>query len=184
MRSSIFGFWPPASSACVTIFLLATILLSVVSEAAPSSTFGYIRRRDNAKLEGHHHAHDHASEFEDMGMASATAAQENDDVPTLSAIIAIPSEAPAAHHDANGGHSHGSHQPPKTILNDTDIHLWHKYPPSYLAADFRLDKDSAIFGEEFDESWDPNHASSHRALLLLHAGVFYTAYFGLLPICK
>lgn len=86
--------------------------------------------------------------------------------------------------DPHAAHGHGSHSAPKDTLDDVDIHFWHKFPPTYLAADFRLDNDSAIFGEDFDEAWDPETASGHKGLLLTHVGGFYTAYLGLLPVGK
>lgn len=89
---------------------------------------------------------------------------------------------PAAPHGHGHGHGHGSHAPAMTELNDTDIHRWHHYPVSYLAADFRLTQDQAIFGDEFDEDYDPDTASGHRGLAIAHVFGFYTAYFGALPI--
>ena len=81
-------------------------------------------------------------------------------------------------------HSHGSHRAPKVSLDDTGIHHWHQFPPTYLAADFRLDNDTAIFGEEFDETWDPENASGHKGLMLIHVLGMTLAYFGALPIGK
>lgn len=180
MRATIFGHLPPASSSCVTTFLLTTILLSIVSNATPSGRAGLLDLRDERHHEGHYHD-GHASGHEAMVMSESTAGVENDDVASTSAVIASPKPT-SIHSDPHGGHSHGSHAPAKTVLDDADIHFWHKYPPSYLAADFRLDNDSAIFGEEFDEAWDPNDASGHRGLAILHVLSFYTAYFGFLPI--
>jgi hypothetical protein len=47
-----------------------------------------------------------------------------------------------------------------------------------------LAKDQAIFGEELDDTWSPEHAGGHRGFAFLHAGLFLVAYFGLLPIGK
>jgi hypothetical protein len=79
-------------------------------------------------------------------------------------------------------HSHGSHEAAKVTLNDVDIHTWHDFPPSYLAADFRLTNDSAIFGEVFDEDWDPENASGHKGLMAAHVVAMCLAYFGALPM--
>ncbi|EIW68262.1 hypothetical protein TREMEDRAFT_69277 [Tremella mesenterica DSM 1558] len=79
-------------------------------------------------------------------------------------------------------HEHGSHKAPKVVLDDVSIHHWHHFPPSYLAADFRLDSDSAIFGEEFDESWDTEQTERHGGLMLVHVASMVIAYFGALPI--
>jgi len=79
-------------------------------------------------------------------------------------------------------HSHGTHQAAKVMLNDTDIHHYHHFPPSYLAADFQLDNDSAIFGEEFDATWYPDEASRHKGLMAVHVGGMTLAYFAALPI--
>ncbi len=79
-------------------------------------------------------------------------------------------------------HHHSSHTPAKTILDDVDIHNWHQFPPTYLAADFRLTNDSAIFGEDFGEDWDPAKANGHPGLMVLHVGAMMVAYFGALPV--
>ena len=91
-----------------------------------------------------------------------------------------PPHAPAPH----SGHNHGSHEAPKEILNEVGIHFWHKFPPTYLDADFKLDKDSAIFGEDFDADWDPEAANGHKVLMLFHVGAMMVAYFVALPICE
>ncbi|WWC63391.1 uncharacterized protein I303_105991 [Kwoniella dejecticola CBS 10117] len=79
-------------------------------------------------------------------------------------------------------HNHGSHTPAKVKLDDQAIHALHYFPPTYLDVDFKLDNDSAIFGEEFDEHWDVGALESHKGLKALHALLYYGAYFGLLPI--
>ncbi|WWC90617.1 uncharacterized protein L201_005553 [Kwoniella dendrophila CBS 6074] len=87
-------------------------------------------------------------------------------------------ERPPSGHD----HDHGSHTEAKIELDDIGIHKWHYFPPTYLDADFKLDNDSAIFGEEFDDDWNPDEFVSHKALMALHSLLYYGAYFGLLPI--
>jgi len=87
-------------------------------------------------------------------------------------------------HGHGHGHGHGGHHTPQTDLNETDVHYWHHFPASYLAADFRLAKDQVIFGEELDDTWSPEGAGGHRTLVVVHAGLFLVAYFGLLPIGK
>jgi hypothetical protein len=105
---------------------------------------------------------------------------------TSSAILIKPSTAAPAHHAHNphGGHGHGKHHVPQVELNETDVHYWHHFPASYLAADFRLTRDQVIFGEELDDTWEPEEAGGHRKLAFVHAGLFLIAYFGLLPIGK
>jgi hypothetical protein len=88
--------------------------------------------------------------------------------------------ASAAAHGA--AHNHGGHAAPKVVLDDADIHYWHSFPPSYLAADFRLDVDSAIFGEEFPDDWAADEAGGRKGLLLAHVASMLVAYFGILPI--
>jgi hypothetical protein len=111
----------------------------------------------------------------------------------------------AAAHAAQGHHhSHGAHSAPIVALNDTDIHYWHSFPPSYLAADFRLDEDSAIFGEEFPPDWRESGDGAggeggeeservvrvrgidtgKRGWMVLHVVGMCVAYFGALPICE
>jgi len=111
-------------------------------------------------------------------------ADDNPNISAPSAMSNVTNSTTAPLPPDPHGHNHGSHTEPKYVLDDVDIHFWHKFPPSYLAADFRLDNDSAIFGEEFDETWDPDDASGHRGLVILHALGFYTAYFGLMPVGK
>lgn len=115
----------------------------------------------------------------------------------ISSAITSSSEASTANssasshehsHESHGAeqapdpHSHGAHNAALEMLNDTEIHRWHHFPPTYLDADFRLDADSAIFGEEFDESWDLEDVESHKGLAFVHAFLMGLAYFGVLPI--
>jgi hypothetical protein len=81
-------------------------------------------------------------------------------------------------------HHHGSHMPAILKLNDTKIHLKHHFPPSYLAADFKLCQDTAIFGEEFDQTWNKEEIASHKGLMVLHVLGYYGAYFGIMPLGK
>lgn len=91
------------------------------------------------------------------------------------------------HHDSHDAppdpHGHHSHAPVKEFLNDTEIHRWHKFPPTYLDADFRLTQDSVIFGEELPENW-PGDTPSHPGLMILHVAAMCVAYFGALPVGK
>lgn len=93
----------------------------------------------------------------------------------------------APHHDDHHDeappdpHGHHSHAPVKEFLNDTDIHRWHKFPPTYLDADFRLTQDSVIFGEELPADW-PGETPSHPGLMILHVAAMCVAYFGALPV--
>ncbi|KAK4688440.1 hypothetical protein P7C73_g1670, partial [Tremellales sp. Uapishka_1] len=77
---------------------------------------------------------------------------------------------------------HHSHAAPKTVLDDEAIHRIHHFPPSYLAADFRLSPDTAIFGEEFDDEWDPSAEGGARGWMIVHVAGMVGAYFGALPI--
>ena len=163
----------PAASPFVRTFLLTNTALSIFTNAAPSPV-----TPAELELRQHDHAteHDHAIHLmDDVALPSASSKM----LARPKTTISPHSSPPSAH-----GHNHGSHTEPKYILDDVDIHFWHKFPPSYLAADFRLDNNSAIFGEELDETWDPENASGHRGLVLMHALGFYSAYFGLLPIGK
>lgn len=120
-----------------------------------------------------HHTEEHNSE---------DSIQDHDHLHTSEAPSGS-SKADAASAAAHGAsHHHGSHTAPKTELNDADIHYWHSFPPSYLAADFRLDVDTAIFGEEFPEDWVPENAGGRRGLVSLHIASMLVAYFGILPV--
>lgn len=111
---------------------------------------------------------------------------------TSSSEASTPNSSAPSHehsHESHGAekapdpHSHShSHSAALEILNDTDIHRWHQFPPTYLDADFRLDADSAIFGEEFDDSWNLEEVESHKGLALVHAFLMGLAYFGVLPV--
>ena len=180
MRLSILRHLPPVSSSCVSTFLLYTVLFSIVADAASADEL-VVREGEHQ----HGHGHIHAHSDEGVALESNTSMTEgmnmsNDD---HNSSAVSPSPLPPQPH-AHSGHSHGSHAAPLTTLDDAGIHFWHKFPPTYLAADFRLDNDSAIFGEEFDETWDPENESGHKGLVFLHAVGFYSAYFGLLPLSK
>ncbi|WVQ80188.1 hypothetical protein IAT38_002293 [Cryptococcus sp. DSM 104549] len=178
----------------VTTFLLAGLLAA----AAPSPVV--------AALEppiARHEAHEHGEGMMDMGSAGGEEeAEETQPAPaemdppasSVTGHSDLPSPSPSApahppHGDHAGHadsppdpHAHGSHAAPLDVLNDTDIHRWHKFPPTYLDADFRLDADSAIFGEEFDASWDLSKIESHKGMAGVHAALMMLAYFGVLPI--
>jgi hypothetical protein len=156
---------------------LTTLLLSSSVVASPVAVDSLYLRQDHP---GHFHDHDmHNDDVDVDAEVSETSAAMP--MPEASSAVSDPKSSPP---DPHGGHSHGSHAAPLTELNDTDIHRWHSYPVSYLAADFRLTQDQAIFGDEFDEEYDPQEASSHLGLAFLHVAIFYTAYFGLLPLCE
>lgn len=99
-------------------------------------------------------------------------------------LAPTPTPAPPAHAGGGHGHGHNMHAPVKDKLNDTDIHLWHSFPPTYLDADFRLTQDSVIFGEDLPLDWDPSTHPSHRGLMLAHVVSMVLAYFAALPIGK
>lgn len=179
------------SAAFVHVILLSLSLTSVAASITPSNTL--VARHDD-----HHEDMDetipwpmessgssaHEELAHDMHMPSVTPVASSTAIPDATVISAsIPPESFAQAH-SHGGHDHGSHAAPKDVLDDADIHNWHDFPPSYLAADFRLDNDSAIFGEVFDETWDAEDASGHVGLAMLHAGMELVAYFGILPIGK
>lgn len=139
---------------------------------------------DPEENQSHGGTHDH---HDVMDMPSGSSA------PTASAPISSSSAVSpdsAAHHDMSEPHgpppdhhhSHGSHAAAKVELNDAEIHYWHSFPPSYLAADFRLTNDSVIFGEELPAEWDPETASGHKGLMVLHVVFMCMAYFAVLPI--
>lgn len=121
--------------------------------------------------------------------AAEAAAASATDASSAPAAPAAPTPGSDSHNDAHDKparpphdpHGHHSHAPVKEFLNDTDIHLWHKFPPTYLDADFRLTQDSVIFGEELPADW-PGETPSHPGLMVLHVAAMVVAYFGALPI--
>lgn len=132
--------------------------------AAPSPGSDVAARHDH-----HHDLHaSHKAEESTMSTTSDSSSSSSTQRPT-----------PPNTHARHGGH----HQA-QLELNETDVHYWHHFPPSYLAADFRLSKDQVIFGEELDETWVPEDEGGHRTLAFAHAGSFVLAYFGFLPIGK
>lgn len=135
------------------------------TSATPSPSPALVDRHDH---HAHEHHHDELPAFASTSTSSLGAASSTTSRP-------IPPN-PHAHH--------GGHHQAQLELNETDVHYWHHFPPSYLAADFRLTKDQVIFGEELDETWVPEEAGGHRTLAIAHAGTFVLAYFGLLPIGK
>ncbi|TYJ58053.1 hypothetical protein B9479_001148 [Cryptococcus floricola] len=179
----------------VTTFLVSTLLLSAVLPVFATP--------DNAARPALQVKHEGEDDDVPMDMGHAEDAVESTQtrqIPTPvasalgSATSAVHSAAASSPHAA-AGHSHGaSHDPPSaphshggnqealTVLNDTDIHRWHKFPPTYLDADFQLDASSAIFGEQFDDAWNLEDIESHKILALSHAFLMGLAYTGLLPI--
>ncbi|KAL7422561.1 hypothetical protein Q5752_003209 [Cryptotrichosporon argae] len=108
-------------------------------------------------------------------------------VASSSAASVAPAPSHAAHAHATaavaaaaGGHHHSG--PVLSVLNETRVHAGHAFPPSYLAADFRLTNDSVIFGEVLPADWDADAVASHPGLKLAGTAAFVAAYFGVLPI--
>jgi hypothetical protein len=102
---------------------------------------------------------------------------------SLAASTSSAAVAPVAPPKPHDPHSHNSHAKVKEYLDDADIHYWHKFPPTYLDADFRLTKDNTIFGEDLPEDW-PGDTPSHPGLMIMHVGAMMLAYFALLPISE
>ncbi|OCF31554.1 cytoplasmic protein [Kwoniella heveanensis BCC8398] len=126
---------------------------------------------------------DHGDDMHMDALSSTASTTASVSAPSSSAVSTKqPSSSEHAHGKPPGGHDHGTHTAAKTVLDDENIHYWHHFPPTYLAADFKLDNDSAIFGEEFDESWHPEEFESHKGLMAIHVLTYYGAYFGLLPL--
>ncbi|KAK8854705.1 hypothetical protein IAR55_003444 [Kwoniella newhampshirensis] len=198
----------PRRSLPVTTFLLYTVLLSIILpsflvNAAPSPVVS------SSRLAIRHEDEDEDDDAMDMDMFHSeeseghthavvvdvpVAAADDEDLTTENEVAnntkpsshSHPAPAPAHAHDhaevPPDPHSHGTHTTAMVKLNDTDIHRWHHYPPSYLSADFRLNNDTAIFGEEFDATWNVEEVESHKGLMLVHAVSMISAYFAVLPI--
>ncbi|WWD19150.1 hypothetical protein CI109_103608 [Kwoniella shandongensis] len=196
----------------VTTFVLSTLLLSIflpsiVVHAAPSPVVLASRiairheDEDGHDIDGMGMSAEHDVEAAEAHTHAATivvgipAVADNITESTANDVHDMHSHTdsePPSHSDsvhahghavaAPDPHSHGVHTPAVEKLNDTAIHLIHHYPPSYLAADFRLDNDTAIFGEEFDATWNLEEVESHKGLMFVHAGSMVLAYFAALPI--
>lgn len=134
----------------------------------------------------------HGDEHEGMGMDMGGGDEhghelehEHEHAAATTTTVPVPSGAPtpspAPAHEPDHHHHKG---PVKTTLDDADIHHWHKFPPTYLDADFRLTKDQAIFGEDLDDGWDPETVPSHPRLMVAHVVAMMLAYFGALPVCE
>jgi hypothetical protein len=179
-------------------FAVAIVGASVVGAAASSNGDASVqlqRRHDDDDHASGNHMHgtvvdwDESEDDDGDGDVSSTPAALGMDMDmnmhsvsgSPTAASAVSSTTAVKPHDPHM-HSHGSHEAAKVTLNDVDIHKWHDFPPSYLAADFRLTNDSAIFGEVFDEDWDPENASGHKGLMAAHVLAMCLAYFGALPI--
>ncbi len=148
----------------VTTFLLSTLFclsFPILADAAPSPLDALNPVYHNARARSH-----------DTSTSSSQGHTHTNDSSTQDASKRLPPDP----------HWHDFHAAPKVKLDDESIHLIHHFPPSYLAVDFRLDNDSAIFGEEFDESWDPDAAQGHARLMAVHALGMVLGYFGALPI--
>lgn len=161
----------------ICVISLLSLCLSTIT-AAPAGSDVISRQED--EHEHHGHDHHHMPQGDDDAIRPPEIASSIDQASSIS----TPALSTVPHPPEPDHHSHGSHAAPKAVLDDESIHYWHHFPPSYLAADFKLDKDSAIFGEEFDDEWDPQRASGHRSLMLGHVLAMIGAYFGALPICK
>ena len=169
MRVSTLPTW-------TAVLPLVTLWLTSSVSASPITIDSLQTRQDHPA-----HAHEHDMHHGDASDVVAGMSGLSAPVPEASSVISDPKATPP---DPHGGHSHGSHAAPLIELNDTDIHRWHSYPVSYLAADFRLREDQAIFGDEFEADYDAENASGHLGWAVLHVVGFYTAYFGLLPLCE
>ena len=159
--------------------VISTLALAAATQAASIPAPNALRARI---AHGDDHEGGLIPSMHDLGHEASSGASEALTSGISSASVASTPSASAV--PPPNPHSHGSHSAPLEVLDDAGIHFWHHFPPTYLAADFRLDNDSAIFGEEFDETWDPKKASGHRTLAFTHAFVFYAAYFGFLPVGK
>ncbi|WVQ71956.1 hypothetical protein IAR50_001498 [Cryptococcus sp. DSM 104548] len=178
----------------VTTFLVATLFsaafpaLAIPDTAAGPLALARHEGEDDGMPMSMEHTQDAAKETQTREILTPVASALASATSAVQSAVASSSQAAsghshgAAHVSAPDPHSHGSHQEALTVINDTDIHRWHKFPPTYLDADFRLDADSAIFGEQFDETWNLEEIESHKGLALLHASLMAVAYFGLLPL--
>ncbi|WVO14412.1 hypothetical protein L204_102045 [Cryptococcus depauperatus] len=164
----------------VTIFLVSTVFLPALVVADPSSL-------SMTPVLAARHGEEHG----DMAMGDPLEPSENVDVDGIGEMLpsafgsattmpAPHSPHPHADHPPDP-HAHGSHMAAMEMLNDTEIHRLHHFPPTFLDADFRIDRESAIFGEDLAD-WDLEQIESHRGLILTHAVLMGLAYFGLLPI--
>ncbi|RSH88825.1 hypothetical protein EHS25_003053 [Saitozyma podzolica] len=174
------------------VLTLAVALVGATVVGAAASSNGHA----SAQLQRRHDDDDHASGNHMHGSVADWDESEDDDGDALGVAMDMDMNMHSASPTAASAvssttavrppdphmHSHGSHEAAKVTLNDVDIHNWHDFPPSYLAADFRLTNDSAIFGEVFDEDWDPENAAGHKGLMTAHVGAMCLAYFGALPI--
>jgi len=178
----------PKSGLAAYVVLLSSTALALAASSPRSSSSSDQLLSPSHHDDNHHHHAEHPVPSTSALLSDSYAS----DVSNSSSILAtIPangnqsiSEGYGHGHDHGHGHGHGhgEHHKPQTDLNETDVHYWHHFPASYLAADFRLAKDQVIFGEELDDTWSPEDAGGHRTLVIVHAGLFLVAYFGLLPI--
>ncbi|WRT68496.1 uncharacterized protein IL334_005472 [Kwoniella shivajii] len=186
----------------VTTFLISTVLLSIVLPSTASASpihhdiinrheddehgsigMGINMHGDEMGDDREAYKGDTESYDTDKITSSIVSGGENSfasSSASSSAVSQSPSSKAPSHPPS--GHDHGSHTAAKTVLDDESVHEWHHFPPTYLDVDFKLDNDSAIFGEEFDDTWNPETLESHKRLMMIHTSLFYGAYFGLLPI--
>ena len=137
-----------------------------------------------ALVDRHDHHHDHTDHEQDDHSFGTQLMPSLPSTASTAISSSSSSHDPAPHNPHAHSHGHGSHHQPQVELNETDVHYWHHFPPSYLAADFRLSKDRVIFGEELDETWTPETEGGHMTLALGHAASLVLAYFGFLPVGK
>ncbi|BEI83231.1 hypothetical protein CcaverHIS002_0310990 [Cutaneotrichosporon cavernicola] len=112
----------------------------------------------------HGDRHDHGAELPSPVASDEEVPQTVSLALASSSYLASPSAALPGHDHGHGqppGHNHNSHAPVREVLDDIGLHEWHDFPPTYMDADFRLTKDSVIFGEVFPEGWDPESVASH-----------------------
>ncbi|WVR09504.1 hypothetical protein IAU60_006572 [Kwoniella sp. DSM 27419] len=187
----------PVITFIVSSLVLSLLVLPTIASASvihPSNALTSRHEEDGMDMVGMASGHMHEDGSEE-GMMGHTHAVEPELDTTQGAYTTVyPTESTAwsldvlptltahPHGKPPGGHDHGSHTPAKTVLDDDNIHFWHKFPPTYLDADFKLDNETAIFGEEFDQYWRVDEVISHRGLMIMHVVTYYGAYFGLLPI--
>lgn len=151
----------------------ASLLLPLLPVALVAATTPEVRH-------GHHHIE--PPDENGVGLEHDVATPAIPTSPVSSASAAAPSHTHEAPSNPPDAHRHNSHAPVKEFLDDVELHNWHDFPPTYMDADFRLTKDSVIFGEEFPEDWDPETVASHPGMIFAHVGCMIMAYFVLLPL--
>lgn len=143
-----------------------------------------VRHGDDENMDmetDHEHEHEHGNGHDATTHSFLTAVPEVATWTASSSAVAQSASVPK--HTPHNPHDHHSHAPVKDKLDDADIHYWHKFPPTYMDADFRLTNDSVIFGEDLPADW-PGETPSHPGLMIAHVASMIAAYFAILPISK